>query len=91
MNEPSQYMSENNHTLLSSYYQKAYRLIRSYSHTTLVVFNELYEHLYSKWDDVMLEPDYYNVMVDWHLYDWQVCDYVRVYSKMILLFLKLFG
>jgi hypothetical protein len=71
MNEPSQLISENNHTLLQHYYEDAYWIIRSRSNTTFVVFNELYEHCFPTWDAVLLEPMYFNVFVDWHLYDWQ--------------------
>ena len=57
MNEPSQYMSENNHTVLQDYYERAYHIIRAQTSSKFVVFNELYEQLYSHWDDVMLEPE----------------------------------
>lgn len=71
MNEPSQRMSQTNHSLMRRYYEDAYRVIRRHSPATFVIFNELYEDCYDVWDDLMREPEYYNVMADFHLYDWQ--------------------
>ena len=70
MNEPSQFMSENDHAILERFYQDSYKIIRGYSNTTIIILNELYEHCYASWNEVMLEPEYYNVMIDFHLYDW---------------------
>eukprot|EP01038_Epipyxis_sp_PR26KG_P012436 gene12436-16680_t len=72
INEPSDYYSERNHTALVLFYQAAYKVVRKYSPNCLVVFNELYEKCYSYWKNVLKEPEYYNVVVDWHLYDWQL-------------------
>lgn len=71
LNEPSQYYSENNHTALLDFYEKSYAIIRGYSTEALVVFNELYTNQYSWWNQALLEPDFYNVVVDWHLYQFQ--------------------
>lgn len=71
MNEPSQRMSQTNHSIMRRYYEDAYRIIRRHSQSAFVVFNELYEDCYDVWDDVLREPEYYNVMADFHLYDWQ--------------------
>jgi hypothetical protein len=35
------------------------------------VFNELYERYFTWWRDALQEPKFFNVAVDWHLYDWQ--------------------
>jgi len=71
MNEPSQRMSQTNHSIMRRYYEDAYRVIRRHSQSAFVIFNELYEDCYDVWDDMMREPEYYNVMADFHLYDWQ--------------------
>lgn len=70
LNEPSQWFSEANHTALKDYYEKSYHIIRSYNPQTLVIFNELYSHIYSWWNGALLEPHFYNVVMDIHLYDW---------------------
>ena len=49
----------------------AYQRIRSKHSTAVVVFNELYEEFYESWRDEMIEPEYVNVVMDIHLYDWQ--------------------
>lgn len=72
LNEPSDFYSKNNHEELSQYYRDSYTIIRKYSKTAVVVFNELYANYYSWWDNEMKEPQYYNVIMDWHLYDWQL-------------------
>lgn len=70
LNEPSEPYSAHNHTVLQEYYDKAYKIVRQHSPTAMVLFNELYGYLYGKWNQFLLEPDYYNVVVDWHLYEW---------------------
>ena len=70
LNEPAEIYSAHNHTILQEYYEKAYKIVREHSPTALVLFNELYSYLYGKWNQFLLEPDYYNVIVDWHLYEW---------------------
>eukprot|EP00602_Paraphysomonas_sp_CaronLab_P011736 CAMPEP_0185042000 /NCGR_PEP_ID=MMETSP1103-20130426/41994_1 /TAXON_ID=36769 /ORGANISM="Paraphysomonas bandaiensis, Strain Caron Lab Isolate" /LENGTH=302 /DNA_ID=CAMNT_0027581975 /DNA_START=739 /DNA_END=1647 /DNA_ORIENTATION=- len=71
LNEPSESIERTDHDLLLKFYSESYGIIRQYSDTALVVFNELYEEFYSAWKDSLVEPDYYNVVVDWHLYNWQ--------------------
>ena len=72
LNEPSYFLEQNNHSLLLQYYQKAYSIVRKHSATALVVFNELYPEFYYSWNHSLQEPGYYNVVMDLHLYDWQV-------------------
>ena len=83
LNEPSQRYSECNHTLLHQYYVDSYHIIRQYSNSALVVFNELYVHLFSKWNDALLEPHFYNVVLDWHLYQFMY-DSWSVYQHVAL-------
>lgn len=52
MNEPSQRMCQTNHTIMRRYYEDAYRIIRRYSDSVMVIFNELYEDCYDVWDEV---------------------------------------
>lgn len=68
LNEPSQYYSENNHTALHNFYVSSYHIIRQYSATAWVVFNELYVPVFPKWNTALHEPHFYNVVIDWHLY-----------------------
>ena len=71
LNEPG-YMSElMNHTILLKYYTEAYDIVRTYNTDCMVIFNELYEQFYHLWDRELLEPKFYNVVMDLHLYDWQ--------------------
>jgi len=70
MNEPNHDLEAFNHTLLLEFYQDAYWIIRDYSKTALVIFNELYSEYYADWKGELAEPEYFNVVVDWHLYDW---------------------
>jgi len=71
LNEPSLRISQNNHSALLQYYTDSYRIIRQHSATTLVLFNELYDIFYDSWNDALVEPSFYNVVLDIHLYDWQ--------------------
>ena len=71
LNEPSLRISQNNHSALLQYYTDSYRVIRQHSATTLVIFNELYDIFYDSWNDALVEPSFYNVVLDIHLYDWQ--------------------
>lgn len=70
LNEPSQFYSENFHDILLNYYEEAYKIIRNYSSTVMVIFNELYPSEYNWWNDELKEPHYYNVILDMHLYEW---------------------
>lgn len=70
LNEPSEAYSTKNSTIILDYYSSAYKIIRKYSKSTLVVFNELYSYDFHNWNYQLQEPDYYNVIIDWHLYDW---------------------
>ena len=70
-NEPSdRYMSMRRDQLIGVYNQ-AYQIVRKHCRECHVVFNELYEVAYSDWTTHMVEPDYYNVVMDLHLYNWQ--------------------
>ncbi len=47
-------------------------IIREHCIECVVVFNELYEQDYSKWNTALSESQgFYNVVLDVHLYDWQ--------------------
>jgi aryl-phospho-beta-D-glucosidase BglC (GH1 family) len=70
LNEPSQYYSGNFHETLLNYYKDAYEIIRKYSSTIMVIFNELYPLEYNWWNKELKEPNYYNVIFDMHLYEW---------------------
>lgn len=71
LNEPSLYYSSWNHTMLVNYYTSAYKIIRSYHSSCHIWINELYEHNYMKWKFELQEPSFYNVIMDYHLYNWQ--------------------
>lgn len=70
INEPAISVEKDKHQVLKEYYQKAYSIIRKYSDSTVVIFSILWSDFYGVWKDELKEPDYYNVVVDWHLYDW---------------------
>lgn len=70
-NEPSKDYSEKNHNMLISLYKQAYMIIRQHHKECDVVFNELYERVYTNWTSVLHEPLFYNVVMDVHLYNWQ--------------------
>lgn len=70
MNEPSQFYSERNHTVLAAFYEQAYHIVRRHSPSAHVIFNELYQNCYHSWNKLLREPQFYNVIVDWHLYEW---------------------
>ena len=76
LNEPSQYYSSNDHQVLVQFYKESYSIIREHSADAVVIFNELYAQYYSYWNSELHEPDYYNVAMDLHLYDWLI--YTRV-------------
>ena len=82
-NEPAIKYCQDHHNmqLLHTFYQESYRIIRKYSSNCMVVFNELYENCYSKWENKLQEPDYYNVQIDLHLYNWQE-PYTEQSAKM---------
>lgn len=70
INEPAMSVEEEKHDELKEYYQKAYSIIRKYSDSVCVIYSILWSDYYGTWKDELKEPDYYNVVVDWHLYDW---------------------
>lgn len=72
LNEPSYRYSQQNHSVLLQYYTAAYSIIRSHSPDAMIVFNELYDEFYSWWQADLKEPEFYNVVMDLHLYDWQL-------------------
>ena len=57
--------------MLVEFYKEAYRTIRRYSETNIFVFNDIYSDFYDSWNYILQEPDFYNVALDLHLYDWQ--------------------
>jgi glucan 1,3-beta-glucosidase len=69
LNEPAEFIEAMDHVMLLHFYQSAYEIIRRYDRRTLVVFNELYANFYGWWNAELQEPTYYNVIVDYHLYD----------------------
>ena len=71
LNEPSLDIERDSHDILLNYYQNAYKIIRKKSRTAMVIFNELYADYYNIWDNELLEPSYYNIIIDYHLYNWQ--------------------
>jgi hypothetical protein len=58
------------HSVLANYYEEAYKLVRQYSPSVVFVFNDIYKWTLNRWDYFMLENSYYNVALDFHLYDW---------------------
>ena len=70
LNEPSHDLAQEHQALLD-YYTKAYDIVRRECHKCRVVINELYPEFYSKWKGDLAEPSFYNVVMDWHLYNWQ--------------------
>ena len=70
LNEPSLAVEEH-HKKLLQFYEDAYAIIRRYSDTAIVIINELHDINFHTWDNNMLEPEYYNVVMDYHLYHWQ--------------------
>jgi glucan 1,3-beta-glucosidase len=71
LNEPGYFIEKLHHDILLQYYKDSYVIIRKYSKTAYVIFNELYSQFYDRWNNTLREPDYYNVVMDMHLYDWQ--------------------
>lgn len=71
LNEPGFFLEKDHHAILLDYYQRAYSLVRSHHKELYVIFNELYVDYYHSWNNSLQEPDYYNVIMDLHLYDWQ--------------------
>lgn len=70
-NEPALKYCEQQMPAMVDVYKQAYKIIRKYSQTATVVINELYESCYDAWKDQLREPEYYNVVLDLHLYNWQ--------------------
>eukprot|EP01031_Cornospumella_fuschlensis_P028767 gene28767-34730_t len=71
MNEPSRYYSDERHADVVQFYAEAYKIIRKVDKRCLVVFNELYETNFMKYKHDLQEPEFYNVVMDMHLYHWQ--------------------
>lgn len=71
LNKPSFPIENLNRTRLLSYYESSYRILRTYSHTGIFIFNDIYSKSYSFWNLALKEPEFYNVALDLHLYDWQ--------------------
>lgn len=71
VNEPSSLYSIGNHSALVTFFESAYRIIRTHNKECMVVINELYEASYRRWGNALQEPDFYNVIMDFHLYNWQ--------------------
>jgi glucan 1,3-beta-glucosidase len=73
VNEPAAKYSQEPPLLskLLDFYAQAYGAIRTRAPAALVVFNELYEEAYPLWANQLQEPQYYNVVMDVHLYNWQ--------------------
>jgi len=70
-NEPALKYCEGGIDEIRKVYEKSYGIIRRHSKTCKVVFNELYEQCYHSWAGQLVEPHYYNVIMDVHLYNWQ--------------------
>jgi glucan 1,3-beta-glucosidase len=86
LNEPLQNYEENFHDDLLLFYQTSYSLIRhhpSSSSSLLILYNELYQDFYSSWKEEFIEPKYFNVVMDWHLYHWQDY-YAEEHSEKVL-------
>lgn len=50
LNEPARATSEVNHSLLLTFYERSYQIIRKHSRADcIVVFNELYERYFTWW------------------------------------------
>ena len=62
LNEPSHDIEALNHDKLEGFYVAGYDIIRKYSSTCLVVFNELYSEYYDIWKNFAKEPAFYNVV-----------------------------
>ena len=71
LNEPSRSLETEQHATLRDFYGRAYKIVRSYSRSAWVVFNCLYEESYVQWERELREPEFVNVVLDLHLYNWQ--------------------
>jgi hypothetical protein len=65
LNEPAKDLEDSHHDDLKQFYADSYSIIRKYSATTLVVFNVLWSEHYDDWFEEFVEPDYYNILLDW--------------------------
>jgi len=73
VNEPSvRYCQPAMVPTLVDFYHRAYTIVRAHNPATMVVFNELYAECYDVWKDKLREPLYHNVVMDLHLYNWQL-------------------
>lgn len=70
LNEPGWDFSTKAHMTLVFYYDAAYKIIRKYNSECWVIINEIYDGWLNKYPEFQ-EPDFYNVMMDYHLYNWQ--------------------
>lgn len=77
LNEPNIEI-ELHHTILFEYYTNCYEIIRKYHSSIYILYNELYSQYFHIWRNEFLEPKYYNMIIDWHLYHWQ--DYYQSYT-----------
>lgn len=73
LNEPNtaQITVKQHSLLIHNYYEKAYRIIRKYHKSCYIMINELEEKAYHLYANDLQEPVYYNVIMDYHLYNWQ--------------------
>lgn len=74
LNEPAADLERRYHKELLEYYQAGYHIVRKYSKKALVIFSVLWEDYYNAWSGDMLEPEYYNVAMDWHSYGFDNMD-----------------
>lgn len=71
LNEPGYNFESEQSAQLLQYYKDAYLTIRQYSSSALVIVNELFSEFYSRSGEMLQEPNFYNVVLDMHLYNWQ--------------------
>jgi hypothetical protein len=51
--------------------------MRGYTVTEQTIYMiELYVEYFDWWNEELREPEFYNYVIDWHLYDWQA-QYTR--------------
>lgn len=74
INEPSEAEDIAHRKELVEYYSEAYRIIRGSSDSLLVVISELWSNQYDSWSLFFDERHYHNVVMDWHLYNWDAED-----------------
>lgn len=67
LNEPAADLEHKHHNDLLDYYKQAYTIIRKYSPSCMVVVSILWDDYYGNWTNELLEPEYYNVVLDWYV------------------------